>query len=168
MVDFYKIDINEAIDGLSYEEKLEYLKEREDEINDAIEELETHLSDIEEIKDEIEEEHQKELQDKVILNLHNADYPLELDSYGNISFSLGKAKISISLACISEKVNFCFESSGKQLSYRKLISSLLPDFKQDVNVFYRPVAEEDFSTCVVDVVSILLNNKQKFEEIGEE
>ena len=28
MIDFYLIDINEAIDGLSYEEKLEYLKEK--------------------------------------------------------------------------------------------------------------------------------------------
>lgn len=165
MIDFDLIDINEAIDGLSYEEKLEYLKEREDEINDAMEELKTHLSDIEEIKDEIEEEHQKELQDKVLLDLHNAGYPLELDSNGNISFSLGKAKITISLACISEKMNFCFESSGKQLSYRKLICSLLPNFKQDVNVFYRQVAEEEISTCVVDVVSKLMNNKQQFEEI---
>lgn len=168
MIDFYKIDFNEAIDGLSYEEKLEYLKEREDEVNDAMEELKTHLADIQEIKDEIEEERQKELQDKVLLDLHDAGYPLELDSNGNISFSLGKAKISISLACISEKVNFCFESSGKQLSYRKLISSLFPDFKQDGNVFYRQVAEEDFSTCVVDVVSKLMNNKQKFEELSEE
>ena len=168
MIDFYKIEINEAIDGLSYEEKLEYLKEREDEVNEAQEELETHLSDIEEIKDEIEEEHQKELHDKVLLDLHNAGYPLELDSNGNISFSLGRANITIFLAYITEKVNFCFESSGKQLSYRKLISSLLPDFKQDGNVFYRQVAEEDFSTCVVDVVSKLMNNKQKFEEIAGE
>ena len=67
MIDFYKIDLNEAIDGMSYEEKMEYLKEREDDINDAMEELKTHLSDIEEIKDEIEEEHQKELHDKVLL-----------------------------------------------------------------------------------------------------
>ncbi len=167
MVDFDIIDINEAIDGLSYEEKLEYLKEREVEINDVMEELKTHLADIQEIIDEIEEEHQKELQDKVLLDLHNAGYPLELDSNGNISFSLGKAKITISLAYITEKVSFCFESSGKQHSYQKLISSLLPDFKQDINVFYRLVAEEDFSTCVVDVVSKLMNNKQKFEEIGE-
>lgn len=168
MVDFDIIDINEAIDGLSYEEKLEYLKEREDEINDAIEELETHLSDIEEIKDEIEEEHQKELHDKVLLDLHNAGYPLELDSNGNISFSLGRANITIFLAYITEKVNFCFESSGKQLSYRKLICSLLPDFKQDGNVFYRQVAEEDISTCVIDVVNKLMNNQQKFEELSEE
>ena len=158
MVDFDIIDINEAIDGLSYEEKLEYLKERVDEVNDEMEELENLLSDIEEIKDEIEEEHQKELHDKVLLDLHNAGYPLELDSNGNISFSLGRANITIFLAYNTEKVNFCFESSVKQHSYQKLISSLLPDFKQDVNAFYRQVAEEDFSTCVVDVVSKLINN----------
>lgn len=162
MVDFDIIDINEAIDGLSYEEKLEYLKEREDEVNDAMEELETLMSDIEEIKDEIEEEHQKELHDKVLLDLHNAGYNLESDSYGNISFSLGKAKITIFLAYITEKVEFCFESSCKQLSYRKLISSLLPDFKQERGNFYRQVAGDDISTCVVDVVSKLMNNRQEF------
>ena len=166
MIDFYKIDLNEAIDGLSYEEKLEYLKEREDEVNDEMEELKTHLADIQEIKDEIEEEHQKELQDKVLLDLHNAGYPLELDSNGNISFFLGKANITILLAYITEKVKFSFESSWKQLSYRKLICSLFPDYKQDGNIFYQQVPEEDISTCIVEVVSKLMNNKCKFEEIG--
>ena len=70
MIDFDLIDINEAIDGLSYEEKLEYLKERENEVNDAMEELKTHLSDIEEIKDEIEAERQMGLLDKVLQDLH--------------------------------------------------------------------------------------------------
>ena len=168
MIDYDLIDINEYREGLSFEEQLEFLKEKEDEIYQEIEDLKSLLSDIEEIKDEIEEEHQKELQDKVLLDLHNAGYPLELDSNGNISFSLGKANITIFLAYITEKVNFCFESSGKQLSYRKLICSLLPDFKQDGNVFYRQVAEEDISTCVIDVVNKLMNNQQKFEELSEE
>ena len=168
MIDFYKIDLNEAIDGLSYEEKLEYLKEREDEINDAIEELKTHLSDIEEIKEDMEEERQKELHDKVLLDLLNAGYDPELDRDGNIFLSLGNANITISLAYITEKVNFCFESSWKQLSYRKLICSLFPDFKQDGNIFYQQVPEEDISTCIVEVVSKLMNNKCKFEEIGWE
>ncbi len=54
MVDFDVIDINEAIDGLSYEEQLNYLKEKENEIGAEIEELETLLSEIGKIKNEIE------------------------------------------------------------------------------------------------------------------
>lgn len=54
MVDFDIIDINEAIDGLSYEEQLNYLKEKENEIGADMEELKTLLSEIEKIKNEIE------------------------------------------------------------------------------------------------------------------
>jgi len=36
MIDFDIIDINEAIDGLSYEEQLEYLNDREEEINERL------------------------------------------------------------------------------------------------------------------------------------
>ena len=54
MVDFDVIDINEAIDGLSYEEQLNYLKEKENEIGAEMEELKTLLSEIEKIKNEIE------------------------------------------------------------------------------------------------------------------
>lgn len=61
MVDYDIIDINEAIDGLSFEEQLEYLKEREDEINDSIEMLKALLSDIELIKEEIRSETQNEV-----------------------------------------------------------------------------------------------------------
>ena len=163
MIDFYKIDLNEAIDGLSYEEKLEYLKEREDEVNDEMEELKTHLADIQEIKDEIEEEHQKELQDKVLLELHNAGYPLELDGNGNISFSLGKVDITILMSFVEPKVGFTFNAEEKQLKFRELISSLVPDFKQDGNFFSRQVAEEELIECVVGVVSKLMNNRQKFD-----
>ena len=163
MIDFYKIDLNEAIDGLSYEEKLEFLKEREDEVNDEMEELKTHLADIQEIKDEIEEEHQKELQDKVLLGLHNAGYPLELDGNGNISFSLGKIDITILMSFVEPKVDFTFNAEEKQIKFRELISSLVPDFKQDGNFFSRQVAEEELIECVVGVVSKLMNNRQKFD-----
>ena len=163
MIDFYKIDLNEAIDGLSYEEKLEYLKEREDEVNDEMEELKTHLADIQEIKDEIEEEHQKELQDKVLLELHNAGYPLELDGNGNISFSLGKIDITILMSFVEPKVDFTFNAEEKQLHYRELINSIVPEFNQDGNFFSRQVTEEELIESVVDLVSKLMNNRQKFE-----
>ena len=72
MIDYDIIDINEEMDGLSYEEQLEYLNDREDEINQAIEELNTLLSDVRDRKDEIEDEHQQEIRDKVLQALNNA------------------------------------------------------------------------------------------------
>ena len=65
MINYDIIDINEEMDGLSYEEQIEYLNDREDEINEAIEELNTLLSEVKERKDEIEDEHQKEIWDKI-------------------------------------------------------------------------------------------------------
>lgn len=102
------------------------------------------------------------------MDLHNAGYNFELDSNGNISFSLGQANISILLTYIESKVDFYFNAEKKQLSYRELISSLLPDFKQNGNSFSRQVTEEELNMCVVEVVSKLMNNKQRFEEIGGE
>ena len=44
MIDYDIIDINEEMDGLSYEEQIEYLNDREDNINGAIEELNALLN----------------------------------------------------------------------------------------------------------------------------
>ncbi len=71
MIDYAIIDINEAIEGLSYQEQLEYLNDREDDINGAIEELNTLLADVKERKDEIEDEHLKETCDKALQALNN-------------------------------------------------------------------------------------------------
>jgi len=154
MIDFYKIDLNEAIDGLSYEEKLEYLKEREDEVNDAIEELKTHLSDIEEIKEDIEEEHQKEISDKVLLALNNAGYNIPLDKNGNLSFAFEEATITI-IMCFSGRIDFDFKVDRDQLTYRKIISSLVPDYKQDGNLFHKLVSEETLCEEIVSLVKRL-------------
>ena len=83
MIDYDIIDINEAIEGLSYEEQLEYLNDRENDINQTIEELNTLLSDIMERKDEIEDEHREEIREKVLLDLNNAGYNIPIDKNGN-------------------------------------------------------------------------------------
>lgn len=130
MIDFDIHDINEAIEGLSYEEQLEYLNDREDEINEAIEELKTLLADVKERKDEIEDQRQKEICDKVLLALSNAGYNIPLDKNDNLSFAFEEATITI-LMSFSSKINFFFKVDRNQLTYRKMISSLVPDYKQD-------------------------------------
>ena len=154
MIDFDIIDINEAIDGLSYEEQLEYLNDREDEINEAIEELNILLSDVKERKDEIEDEHQKEIRDKVLLALNNAGYNIPLDENGNLSFAFEEATITI-LMSFSSKINFFFKVDRNQLTYRKMISSLVPDYEQDSNTFYKPVSEEALCDEIVSLVKRL-------------
>ena len=130
MIDFDIHDINEAIEGLSYEKQLEYLNDREDEINEAIEELKTLLADVKERKDEIEDQRQKEICDKVLLALSNAGYNIPLDKNDNLSFAFEEATITI-LMSFSSKINFFFKVDRNQLTYRKMISSLVPDYKQD-------------------------------------
>ena len=151
MIDYAIIDINEAIDGLSYEEQLEYLNDREDEINEAIEELNILLSDVKERKDEIEDEHQQEIRDKVLLALNNAGYNIPLDKNGNLSFTFEEATITIPM-CFSGRIDFDFKVDRNQLTYRKMISSLVPDYKQDGNLFYKPVSEETLCEEIVSLV----------------
>ena len=154
MIDYDIIDINEEMDGLSYEEQLEYLNDREDEINQAIEELNTLLYDVNERKDEIEDEHQKETRDKVLQALNNAGYNIPLDKNGNLSFAFEEATITI-LMSFSDRIDFDFNVDSNQLTYRKMISSLVPDYKQDGNLFYKPVSEETLCEEIVSLVKRL-------------
>ena len=154
MIDYDIIDINEDMDGLSYEEQLEYLNDREDEINQAIEELNTLLSDVKDRKDEIEDEHQQEIRDKVLQALNNAGYNIPLDKNGNLSFAFEEATITI-LMSFSDRIDFDFNVDSNQLTYRKMISSLVPDYKQDGNLFYKPVSEETLCEEIVSLVKRL-------------
>ena len=154
MIDYDILDINEAIEGLSYEEQIKHLNDREDEINGAIEELNTLLSDVKERKDEIEDEHQQEIRDKVLQALNNAGYTIPLDKNGNLSFAFEEATITI-LMSFSSKINFFFKVDRNQLTYRKKISSLVPDYKQDGNLFYKPVLEETLCEEIVSLVKRL-------------
>lgn len=154
MIDYAIIDINEAIEGLSYQEQLEYLNDREDDINGAIEELNTLLFDVVERKNEIEDEHQKETSDKVLHALNNAGYNIPLDENGNLSFAFEEATITI-LMCFSGRIDFYFKVDRNQLTYRKMISSLVPDYKQDGNLFYKPFSEETLCEEIVSLVKRL-------------
>ena len=154
MIDYAIIDINEAIEGLSYQEQLEYLNDRENEINEAIEELNTLLADVMERKDEIEDEHQKEISDKVLQALNNAGYNIPLDENGNLSFAFEEATITI-LMSFSSKINFFFKVDRNQLTFHKMISSLVPDYEQDGNFFYKPVSEEALCEEIVSLVKRL-------------
>ena len=168
MIDFDIDKIREEIKDLSYEDKLDFLEEKESDIEGLIEELEGYVSDISSLKDEIDTEQNENISKRVLQSLRDAGYNFELDSNGNSSFSLGKANITILMTFFEPKVAFFFEVDEKQLTYRKLITSIFPDFKQDVTYIYRQVPEEELNICVVDVVSKLMHNKQKFEEIGGE
>jgi hypothetical protein len=154
MIDYDILDINEAIEGLSYEEQIKHLNDREDEINEAIEELNTLLADVVERKDKIEDEHQKEICDKVLLALSNAGYNIPLDKNDNLSFAFEEATITI-LMSFSSKINFFFKVDRNQLTYRKMISSLVPDYKQDGNFFSKTVSEETLNEEIVSLVKRL-------------
>lgn len=158
MIDYDILDINETIEGLSYEEQLEYLNDREDEINEAIEELNTLLADVKERKDEIEDEHMEEIREKVLQALNNAGYIIPLDKNGNLSFAFEKATITIPMY-FSGRIDFDFKVDKNQLTYRKMISSLVPDYKQDGNHFYKPVSEEALCEDIVSLVERLKNSK---------
>ena len=163
MIEFNIDEIREEIKDLSYEDKLVFLEDKERNIEALIEELQGYVSDISSLKDEIETERNNNICQSVLQSLKDAGYPLELDSNGNVSFSLGKVDITILMSFVESKVDFFFNAKEKQLKYRELINSLVPDFDQDGNFFSRQVAEEKLIESVVDLVSKLMNNRQRFE-----
>lgn len=155
MIDYDIIDINEYIDGLSYEEQLEYLKDKEAEIDEAIEELNSLLSDIEDRKEEIEKEHQQELLDKVVQNLNSSGYDVVLNNDGSIIFGFEESTITISNP-FSDTIMFYFNTIDKHISsYRNMISSLLPDYKQNGSCFSKEVAEETIEDEIISLVKRL-------------
>lgn len=141
MIEFNIDDIREEIKDLSYEDKLDFLENKESNIEALIEELQGYVSDISSLKDEIKTERNNNICQSVLQSLKDAGYPLELDSNGNVSFSLGKVDITILMSFVESKVDFFFNAKEKQLKYRELINSLVPDFDQDGNFFSRQVAE---------------------------
>ena len=163
MIEFNIDEIREEIKDLSYEDKLDFLEDKERNIEALIEELQGYVSDISSLKDEIETERNNNICQSILQSLKDAGYPLELDSNGNVSFSLGKVDITILMSFVESKVDFFFNAKEKQLKYRELINSLVPDFDQDGNFFSRQVAEEKLIESVVDLVSKLMNNRQRFE-----
>lgn len=168
MIDFDIDKLREEIKDLSYEDKLEFLEDKERDIDELIEELQGYVSDISSLKDEIETERNDNICQSILQSLNDVGNPLELDSNGNISFSLGNVDITILMSFVMPKVGFFFNAEEKQLKYRELISSLVPDFKRDGRFFSLQVTEEELIESVVDVVSRLMNNRQKFEEIGRD
>ena len=163
MIEFNIDDIREEIKDLSYEDKLDFLENKESNIEALIEELQGYVSDISSLEDEIETERNNNICQSVLQSLKDAGYPLELDSNGNVSFSLGKVDITILMSFVESEVDFFFNAKEKQLKYRELINSLVPDFDQNGNFFSRQVAEEKLIESVVDLVSKLMNNRQIFE-----
>ena len=163
MIEFNIDEIREEIKDLSYEDKLVFLEDKERNIEALIEELQGYVSDISSLEDEIKTERNNNICQSILQSLKDAGYPLELDSNGNVSFSLGKVDITILMSFVESKVDFFFNAKEKQLKYRELINSLVPDFDQDGNFFSRQVAEEKLIESVVDLVSKLMNNRQRFE-----
>lgn len=163
MIEFNIDDIREEIKDLSYEDKLDFLENKESNIEALIEELQGFVSDISSLEDEIKTERNNNICQSILQSLKDAGYPLELDSNGNVSFSLGKVDITILMSFVESEVDFFFNAEVKQLKYRELISSLVSDFDQDGNFFSRQVAEEKLIESVVDLVSKLMNNRQRFE-----
>ena len=155
MIDFDVIDINEAIDGLSYEEQLKYLNDTESYIDKESAKLQNLGVEIRNIKEDI-------FRDLTLSALHNAGYNMELDSNGNLSFTLGLANFTIIMQFLDVKVQFYFNASQSQLLIRELINSILPEFKSDANYYSLQVPEEQICKCVVGVVDKLMKHKEAF------
>ena len=164
MNDFDIDNIREEIKNLLYEEKMAFLDDKESELDEIIEELNGYISDISSLKDEIQSEWNNKICKQVLQSLKDNGYNMDLDNNGNLSFPLGLANITIIMQFLDAKVDFHFNAEQKQLKFRELISSILPEFKADGNYYSLQVPERDTCKCVVSVVEKLMNHKEEFQD----
>lgn len=95
--------------------------------------------------------------------MKEAGYNIPWDSNGNLTIELGGAIITIVL--ISEHINISFTAGTHQLSYRELMSKLLPNYKQDGNFFSLTIPEKELIGKLVETIKTLNNAKELFMEI---
>ena len=150
MIDFDITDINEAIDGLSYEEQFEYLNDKENEVDESIDELQNLSIEIMELKERI-------LRDAALFVLHNAGYDIHATDDDNLTFDFDEATITIYFCLAPFKINFSFYAYKDQATYRKTISSLVPEYEHDGNHFSKEVTEETIIDEMVSLVRRLMD-----------
>ncbi len=164
MIEFDIEEIKESIQDLSDNDKLKVLEEKETEIYSLIEELEDYLSEISELGKEIEDRQRTAFCNDVQNALKEAGYNIPWDSNCNLTIELGGAIITIML--ISEHINISFTAEKHQLSYRELMSKLLPNYKQDGNFFSLTIPEKELIGKLVETIKTLNNAKELFIEIN--
>lgn len=164
MIEFDIEEIKESIQDLSDNDKLEVLTEKETEIQSLIDELEGYLSEIEELKEEIEERQYTAFCNDVQNALKEAGYNIPWDSNGNLTIELGGATITITP--MSEKISVFFTSEKHQLSYRELMSKLLSEYKQDGTFFGLSCQEENLIANLIETIKTLTNAEGQFSEIS--
>ncbi|MCQ2128932.1 MAG: hypothetical protein MJZ08_05825 [Bacteroidaceae bacterium] len=164
MIEFDIEEIKESIQDLSDNDKLKVLEEKETEIYSLIEELEGYLSEIEELKEEIEERQHTAFYNNVQDALKEAGYNIPWDNNGNLTIELGSATITIMPT--SEKISVYFTAEKHQLSYRELMSRLLPDYKQDGTFFGLSCQEENLIANLIETIKTLTNAEGQFSEIS--
>ena len=152
MIEFDIDDIREEIQDLSYEEKLEFLKDKEDEVDETIIELEDLSIEIWDLKEEI-------LRNETLLALQNAGYDVQPDTIGNLSFDFDEATITIFFDSAPSEIKFSFYAYKDQLTYRKTISSLVPEYNHNDNSFSKDVTVETFIDEIVSLVRRLTNRQ---------
>lgn len=164
MIDYDINEFLEEIKNFPYEDKLYLLEDKGHDIERLIEELQGYVSEISSLADEMRTERNDGICKDILLSLKGAGYNMELDSNGNLSFTLGLADFTIIMQFLDAKVQFYFNASQRQLLIRELISAILPEFKADGNHYSLQVPDEDeeISKYVVDVVDKLMEHKEIF------
>lgn len=167
MIEFDIDAIRKEITDLDYEDKMAFLEDKESELDAIIEEVNRHMDALSSLRQEIQTDKNdqicNQIQQQLIAN-GNSRY-LKLNNVGNLSLSLGLARIIIIRQFLDGKVKFFFSANRKQQKLRTLIGSILPEYKADGNNFSRQVPEAGICLCVLDLIDKLLNNKESFENI---
>lgn len=168
MYEFDIDEIKESIEDLSYEEKMEYLSDKEMDIQILIDELEGYINELKDLESEIEGERRTTLCDDIQDELQTAGYDIPWDSNGYLTVKYGDISIyTYFLYDSADCIYVTFKCNRRQLAYRSLLGTILPDFKQNVNLLMRDCTEEDMAELIVDTIGRIVAAKEEFMAIAE-
>lgn len=175
MEEFDITRIEEQIENLSLKEKVSFLNEEIQRVQELIEELEDYEIDVDNLLTDLGDEYRKTLRNNVLKIMHSKELNV-LEINERLEFMLGDLFISIypslNIELMWGSIWISYRSpypisKERRKAYAELLNVLLADYENFTDLDYRRenLSCKDFEREVVSVIERLMEAKDKFEEI---
>lgn len=161
----------EDIQGMSREEQLEYLEylyDLQSEILRQIDDKKSFYSEISYLIGEIEEKTAQDIMKEIQRALSSIQLNIRISLHHNDGFlATHIGDVSISIQLYSDKITVDYTAQKYKMSYRELMFKLLAGAKPngyDSYAYHRK--DKSHKEVIIDILTTLSNNKDKFEEIA--
>lgn len=160
----------EDIQGMSREEQLEYLEYLYDlrtEIMRQIDDKKSFYSEISYLIGEIEEKTTQDIMKEIQRALSSIQLNIRISLYNDGSLATHIGDVSISIQLYSDKITVNYTAQKYKMSYRELMFKLLAGAKPNgYDSYAYHLNDKSHKEVIIDILTTLSNNKDKFEEIA--